>query len=58
MQNIIPNGIGLDADKGTDGGHGDLDALSHAQAEQEDQGTPRMHPLEYLRAEAERDAVG
>ena len=58
IQHITQNGAGLDAEKGTDAGNEDYDALNDGKAEPEDQKTPRMHPLEYLRAEAEKDAVG
>lgn len=58
MQNVLRSSAALNADKGAEVGHEGLDAANHGQAEPEDQGTPRMHPLDYLRAEAEKDAVG
>ena len=58
MQNVLRSSAALNADKGAGAGHEGLDALDRGQTEPEDQGTPRMHPLDYLRAEAERDVVG
>ena len=58
MQNVLRSSAALNADKGPEVGDDGLDAMNHGQAEPEDQGTPRMHPLDYLQAEAEREAVG
>ena len=58
MQNVLQSSsTALNTEKGTDPGNEVLETVPNGHGEPEEQATPRMHPLEYLQADAAKNGV-